>query len=203
MKPRLLLMEHFRWEAADQLSDSTCDILIQAARAADAWLKSSVYQDDLTHRLTKVIGGVNWKPSPFIWRCLGFHHVEFNTVFIDPLAITCSSAVHEFAHVLDNTLGVHPLSTFFGGGPSDEMARFLGYDPDQFFPRFHAAGFEEALQKLNIEHNPTDYGRMWGPAEDFADAFRLAVTDPHYLEQHASQRYAWFQEWRKTLLDLI
>jgi hypothetical protein len=62
------------------------------------------------------------------------------------------------------------------------MLRFVGIDPDQFFPRFSAIGYEQSLTRAGCELNPTKYGRSKGPAEDFAEAFRLAYLSPQLLK---------------------
>jgi hypothetical protein len=85
----------------------------------------------------------------------------------------------------------------FGGGPSDNMLRYIGIEPDQFFPRFSAAGYEKAMVNAGCELNPTAYGRSQGPAEDFAESFRLAILQPELLNEQAPRRFLWFSEWKK------
>lgn len=142
---------------------------------------------------------VLWEPSSYLWRKVGFHHVEFHTVFIDPGAITVETAVHEMAHILDNSLGSHAMTSVFGNGPADEMIRSIGGEPELFLPRFNALRYETAMRAQQLELNPTAYGRTCGPAEDFAESFRLAVLHPELLKAMAPLRYEWFLDWRIRL----
>jgi hypothetical protein len=143
---------------------------------------------------------IAWEPSNFFWRKAGFHHVEFSTIHIDPELINLETAVHEMAHILDNTLGNHGLASIFGGGPADQMVVHLGLNPDEFLPRFFAWGYESKLRERQIELNPTTYGRTRGPAEDFAESFRMAVLHPVLLKTSGPKRYEWFEIWRRQLV---
>jgi hypothetical protein len=196
MNHRLELHKNLRLEVDSSISVGNCENIWQASKLFLSWVNADKEQDD---RILATIRGVHWKPSSTIWRMIGFHHVELFTVFIDPRGLTVETALHELAHVLDNRLGSHPLASIFGGGPSDDLLRIFGLEPDQFFPRFSAPGYEKALVDAGCELNPTEYGRSKGPAEDFAESFRLAVLDPGLLKDKAPKRLAWFNQWRQTL----
>jgi hypothetical protein len=200
MQTRQTLKCSFYWDIAGQIPESSCETLLKSALAVDSWLGTACLVNNPAGRLSKIIGGIHWKPSPYIWKKLGFHHVEFSTVFFDPVSLPFETATHEIGHVLDNSLGSHPLSSIFGGGPSDDLARFIGFEPDVFFPRFHASGYEQHLKQLGLELNPTAYGRLNGPAEDFAESFRLAVLEPKILINSAPLRYQWFERWKLVLI---
>jgi hypothetical protein len=166
--------------------------------ASDWFLEWISPLDPHDEKILKLMRSIQWKPSSAIWRRIGFHHVELSTVFIDPHSFPLETALHELAHILDNRLGPHPLASIFGGGPSDDMLRFIGMEPDQFFPRFSVHGYEKVLVGMGIELNPTTYGRSQGPAEDFAESFRLAILQPEILVKQAPRRSAWFKEWKKA-----
>jgi hypothetical protein len=197
-----ILENKYRWVTSSELPDSALDILESASRAIREWMQipgdHNLKQIEV---LNKRIGMTFWEPSNIIWRKFGFHHVEFDSVFIDPGLITVEMAVHEFAHILDNSFGSHRLASIFGGGPADEMIRFLGVEPDLFLPRFYSRNYESTLQQLNLELNPTLYGRTRGPSEDFAESFRLAVLHPEQLKTAAPIRFKWFSEWRTQLMS--
>ncbi len=200
MESRQVLENGFSWIADKSLPESTIKVLLEASYLLTIWLSDAGKStNNPAKNLIETLGTIHWKPSPRIWRMLGFHHVELSTVFIDPAATTVDIVVHEFAHVLDNCLGDHPLASILGGGPSDDLARFVGYEPDRFFPRFRSPHFEQILLNSGLEINPTDYGRSCGPAEDFAESFRLAVTDSEHLSKAAPLRFTWFEKWRKSL----
>lgn len=127
--------------------------------------------------------------------------MEFSTIYIDPERLNLESAVHEMAHIFDNNLGNHGLASIFGGGPADQMIVHLGLNPDEFLPRFLARGYESKLRAQRIELNPTTYGRTRGPAEDFAESFRMAVLQPELLRTFAPKRYEWFEIWRRQLIE--
>jgi hypothetical protein len=199
MNNRQILSNVHSWEVASQISDAVCETILKAASAFEAWIGIEPESSNLSHNFLRNTG---WKPSPFLWRLIGFHHVELSTVFIDPLSLSVETAIHELAHILDNRLGPHPLASIFGGGPSDEMARYIGLEPERFFPRFNALGYENYQKELGLELNPSDYGRTKGPAEDFAESFRFAVLQPDYLVSSAPRRFSWFEGWKKKLKDL-
>ncbi len=195
-----ILENGFSWIVDKSIPEQTIKILLDASSVLTTWLAHPGRADHYSKtKRIKYLENIHWKPSPLIWRKLGFHHVELSSVFIEPTTLTVNIVVHEIAHVLDNRLGIHPLASVFGGGPSDELARFVGYEPDRFFPRFHGLHFEQVLSNSGLEVNPTEYGRSFGPAEDFAESFRLAVTDSELLEKSAPLRFQWFENWRKLL----
>jgi len=199
MNNRQVLLSDHSWEVASQIPDAVCETILNAASAFDAWLGIELKPSNLS---LSSLRDMVWKPSPLLWRLIGFHHVELSTVFIDPKTISIETAIHELAHVLDNRLGPHPLASIFGGGPSDEMARYIGLEPERFFPRFSAIGYENCQKELGLELNPSEYGRTKGPAEDFAESFRFAVLHPDLLESSAPRRYLWFEGWKTRLQDL-
>lgn len=192
MESRLIITKGLQWDVSSQIIDSHCDLLVQGISKIDTWLGVP----GCLERLAKNTGGINIVTSPWIWQKLGFHHVENNTIFLDPENLTLETVVHEFAHIFDNLLGSHILAAIFGGGPSDDMIRYLGVEPDQFFPRFYSPGYESVFLKNHIELNPTVYGRSYGPAEDFAETFRLAVLDPDRLSLAAPRRFKWIHNWK-------
>jgi hypothetical protein len=196
MNPRMELLNSLRWDVDSSISTETCENILQASRLFSLWVSGANESDE---KVLSIIQYVHWKPSSTLWRMIGFHHVELSTVFIDPRGLTVETALHELAHVLDNRHGPHPLASIFGGGPSDDMLRYIGLEPDQFFPRFSAPGYEKVLVDAGCELNPTEYGRLKGPAEDFAEGFRLAVLDPKLMKDKAPKRLAWFTQWRETL----
>lgn len=198
---QVFLGDNYYWDTSTRLPEPVQDTLILAASAIQSWLLNSSDNNlDPLAAFQHKTGRILWEPSNLLWRKAGFHHVEFQTVFIDPQLITVETAVHEIAHILDNTHGVHRMATVFGGGPADEMIRAIGVEPDLFLPRFKARNYEKALRSLNLELNPTPYGRTMGPVEDFAESFRLAVLHPEQLLVEAPKRYDWFAEWRKRLV---
>ena len=197
------LEKNLFWMTSSMFSEQVQDTILNAAVAIQTWLKIS--GDHQVHALEPVrqkIGPVLWEPSSSLWRKAGFHHVEFHTVFIDPAAITIETAVHEMAHVLDNALGMHRMASIFGGGPADEMIRYIGGEPDLFLPRFFARKYEIVLRSQQLKLNPLPYGQTRGPAEDFAESFRLAVLHPELLKTAAPKRFNWFSEWRNRLLNV-
>jgi len=196
MNARLDLYNNLQWEVESSISIGNCENIWQASKLLLSWIKGSSNSDE---KVILKIRNVCWKPSSTLWRIIGFHHVELSAVFIDPRGLTVETALHELAHILDNRFGSHPLASIFGGGPSDDMLRFIGLEPDLFFPRFSAPGYEKALVDAGCELNPTEYGRSKGPAEDFAESFRLALLDPMLLKDKAPKRLAWFNQWRETL----
>ena len=64
------------------------DTILNAAVAIQTWLEIQVTSSPPLEPVRQKIGQVSWEPSDFLWRKAGFHHVEFQTVFIDPAAIT-------------------------------------------------------------------------------------------------------------------
>jgi hypothetical protein len=203
MEPQQFLKTAIHWDIAGQIPESSYETLLKAATSIDTWLGKSNQLSNPIGMISKLMGGIRWRPSSFVWKKLGFHHVEFSTIFFDPALLPFDTAIHEIGHVLDNSLGSHRLASIFGGGPSDDLARYIGIEPDVFFPRFHAPGYEKTLRDLKLELNPTDYGRNNGPAEDFAESFRLAVTDPEILISAAPLRFKWFENWKLMLLKRL
>lgn len=201
MAARELLKNRSTWNVDQSIPDQTVHVLLDAVEILSAWLdESNKIRGNPLALLSRLTGDIFWKPSPFIWRKLGYHHVELSTVFIDPTTITINTALHEYAHVLDNRMSPHPLASIFGGGLADELARFIGYEPDQFFPRFHASNFERVLTGKGLELNPSEYGRTYGPAEDFAESFRFIVSSSASFMNSAPRRYIWFESLKQTLL---
>ncbi len=192
MKSRLDLTERTQWDISSRIDETQSQLLIQAISHIDKWLETPGCLSNVVHQY----GSARITPSSFFWQKLGFHHVFLSTIFLDPGHLTVHTAVHEIAHLLDNLMGSHPLAVIFGGGPSDDMLRFMNCEPDQFFPRFHCPDYENSLKRKNIELNPTIYGRTNGPAEDFAETFRLAVMEPDHLEFAAPLRYRWINTWK-------
>jgi hypothetical protein len=170
-----------------------------AVKLVASWLTAGGQPDGA---IPDLLQNIQWKPSPLLWRTIGFHHVELSTVFLVPRSFPVETAVHELAHILDNRLGPHLLASIFGGGPSDSMLRFVGIEPDQFFPRFSAPGYERALTEAGCELNPTLYGRSKGPAEDFAESLQLAVFQPEVLAKSAPLRFEWLTKWKETISDI-
>ncbi len=190
MTPGVITRKTFNWELDGGISNTSSENIRRASQLFTDWIGS------IDHPIYKASLRIIWKPSSRLWRLIGFHHVELATVYVDPRSITPETALHELAHILDNRLGAHPMASIFGGGPSDDMLRFIGAEPDQFFPRFSAIGYEQALVHAGCELSPTKYGRTKGPAEDFAEAFRLAVLEPALLDKLAPKRYEWFRQWK-------
>ncbi len=197
MDSRHILQKKLHWDISQNIRDDQCDQLFLAISAINDWIGTTSAK---TNRI-EMMGGLKVLQSPWIWQKLGFHHVELSTIFIEPNKLSLETAVHEMAHILDNLLGPHPLASIFGGGPSDAMVRYLGIEPEQFFPRFHAPGYENLLRKHQIELNPTPYGRSYGPAEDFAEAFKLAVLQPEQLDLAAPKRAKWLKDWKYGLFS--
>jgi hypothetical protein len=196
---QMQLDKEYGWKTSSHFEEGVEDVLISAGKAIQKWLQSSGTTPEITN-LAK-FGNVFWEPCNFLWRKAGFHHVELQTVYIYPERITLETAVHEMAHILDNKFGSTTMSSILGGGPSDNMFRFIGGEPDLFFPRFLAFRFEEYMQKNKLEINPTPYGATRGPAEDFAETFQLAILNPGLLEKAAPQRFAWFINWRDQICN--
>ena len=196
MKSRLDLIERTQWDISSQIDETQSQLIIQAIEHIDRWLGTP----GLLSLFLRQFGPVRITPSSLFWQKLGFHHVFLSTIFLDPRHLTVHTAVHEISHLLDNLMGCHPLAVIFGGGPSDDMLRFIGLEPDQFFPRFHFPNYEDTLKSNNIELNPTIYGRTNGPAEDFAETFRLAVMEPDHLRLAAPLRYRWINTWKAERL---
>ena len=195
-----ILENEYCWATSIEFPNAALDVLSAAASAIHIWLLNGddnrrIPIEFLNHR----IGTIFWKSSNFLWRKAGFHQVEFQTVYIDPRTISVETAVHEMAHILDNSLGAHGMASIFGGGPADELVRYIGGEPDLCLPRFYSRGYEVAMRSQRLELNPTPYGRTFGPAEDFAESFRLAVLHPEILKTAAPLRYEWFLDWRKRL----
>jgi hypothetical protein len=199
MNSRSILQSVNGWNISPDIADSHCDLILEGLSAIDNWLGA----DGRIVRLSDRLDVIRWLPSPALWQKLGFHHVEFSTVYLDPNHLTCETVVHEFAHILDNRMGSHPLASIFGGGLSDEMVRWLGIEPEQFFPRFYAHCYEREFRFREIEMNPSLYGRTTGPSEDFAESFRLAVMDPNRLALAAPLRNEWFSKWKNTIHLLL
>jgi hypothetical protein len=197
-----LLENEFAWMTSSRFPEPVQDTLVSAASAIQTWLHTGGHKNlNFMKALKRKTGETFWEPSNFLWIKAGFHHVEFNTVFIDPERITVDTAVHEMAHILDNAMGVHRMASVFGGGPADDMIRAIGAEPDLFLPRFKSHNYEGVLRSLNLELNPTPYGRTMGPAEDFAEGFRMAVLRPDILKTAAPKRYEWFSIWKDSLFD--
>lgn len=191
----------FRWNISPLFPQATQDVLREAGLAILSWLDIPANSGlRPNHKLRILFKNIAWQPSNFFWRKAGFHHVEFSTIHIDPELINLETAVHEMAHILDNTLGNHGLASIFGGGPADQMISHLGLNPDEFLPRFLGRNYESKLRARQIELNPTTYGRTRGPAEDFAESFRMAVLHPVLLKTSAPKRYEWFEIWRRHLV---
>ncbi len=182
------------WKLDRGISNKTSENILRASQKFRDWIGLN------DHPILIASRDVCWKPSSNIWRLIGFHHVEITTVYVDRRPLPVELVLHELAHILDNRLGPHPLASIFGGGPSDEMLRFVGMEPDQFFPRFSAIEYERTLNKAGCELNPSEYGRTKGPAEDFAEAFRLAILEPALLDKLAPKRSAWFRNWKSKCL---
>lgn len=180
------------WFVSPEISSATCVTIQQAMDTFIRWA-------GLSSPLPARFQNVHWKPSTGIWRISGYHHVELSTVYLDQRTFQVDTALHELAHILDNRLSSHPLASIFGGGPSDEMLRFIGVEPDQFFPRFFAPGYEKVLRAAGVELNPTTYGRTRGPAEDFAESFLLMLRQPEEVSLTAPRRFAWLSAWKDTL----
>lgn len=190
MTPDVFAHRTLNWKFTRGIPIRTSENINRASQLFFKWIGAT------SHPIFIASRDIVWKPSSTLWRLIGFHHVELTTVYVDPRSITPETAVHELAHILDNRLGSNPLASIFGGGPSDDMLRFIGAEPDQFFPRFSAIGYEQTLIKAGCELNPTEYGRTKGPAEDFAEAFRLAVLEPALLDELAPKRSEWFRKWK-------
>ena len=78
---------------------------------------------------------------------------------------------HEISHVIDNTMAGQ-LATFFGGGPADELNKFLGGHPQSI--RWLSGNFD--IKKEYEFRKPYSYGNN-SYADYFAEAIAVWVFD--------------------------
>ncbi len=99
-------------------------------------------------------------------------------------------------HIFQNG---YPFSAITGRGPSDDMAEFLGLDPNRCFIRFLCKTiYTDMIGESQAEVPVTDYG-FHGPSEDFAEAFWWSVTRPSGLVAKAPERASWMQTFASGL----
>jgi RHS repeat-associated protein len=126
-------------------------------------------------RMRGSISPVWFSHANIIWVHLGYHHVFGQTIYMIP-GFYDEKVIHESAHVLDNLSGGPITASIRGGGPSDDMVRYLGVDPTQCILRYWCPKYLSLLRMAVTEVPPSSYGEN-GPSEDFAETFRLIVQN--------------------------
>jgi RHS repeat-associated protein len=104
-------------------------ILWDAATAIEAWFASNG-GGDARARMRAALGGTKFTKAGIVGNLIlpGRHHVRGSRVHLLP-DFSIDTIVHEIAYVLDNRLGTNSMASLVGGGPSDDMAKELGFDP--------------------------------------------------------------------------
>lgn len=103
--------------------------------------------------------------------------------------------VHELGHVLDNRLGGFLPATFAGGGPADEMVRYVGGRPEKARIRFRPMTGYVAMITPFEHWQSGAYGNL-AVAEDFAETFSNCIFLP---EQVPPRRRHWMRSFLRRL----
>jgi RHS repeat-associated protein len=166
------LFEDYGWYFIGQWQVAEIELLRDAAKEIAEFFEA--HGGNGQARMRGALSPVWFGRANIIWRALGYHHVEAQTVFLTSVFNT-ENIIHESAHVLDNLSGGSILASLFGGGASDEMARSLGVDPTQCPFRFSCSNYFKMLDKAGSELPPSNYAAR-GPSEDFAVSFEFLVS---------------------------
>lgn len=100
--------------------------------------------------------------------------------------------VHELTHVIDNKMS-GKMATIFGGGPADELVKFLGGNPHGL--RFLNGNFEIPSQYLWTRESRHLYGNN-SYADYFAECMAVAIYAPSVLPDPI------VKIWLETLINL-
>ena len=171
-RPAQRLFEDYGWYFIGQWQVAEIELLRDAAKEIAEFFEA--HGGNGQARMRGALSPVWFSRANIIWRAIGYHHVEAQTVFLTSVFNT-ENIIHESAHVLDNLSGSSILASLFGGGPSDEMARSLGMDPTQCPFRFSCSNYFKMLDEAGSELPPSDYAAR-GPSEDFAVTFEYLVS---------------------------
>ena len=172
-------------------------ILWDAAAAIEFWFADHG-GGDARGRMRAALGGTQFTKAGIVGNLVlqGKHHVRGSKVHLLPNFII-DEVVHETAHVLDNRLGLDPwMTALHGGGPADDMAYELGFDPSVClqltlyvsfsYPRLRidettrsiCPSYTLAANRKQLREEPPSKYAKSGPSEDFAETFMLSVLNP-------------------------
>lgn len=119
------------------------------------------------------------------------YHKHSNTTF------TPEDILHEIAHVLDNHQSASEMSTFTGGGPSEQMVRDVNGNPDACWVKmFCPLGYQKWVAGPESWEDG-EYGN-WSVADDFAETFSWSVFEP---EKVPSTRLTWMNEYFQSTVS--
>jgi len=194
------LYEKYGWRIEGVWTIEQMRIFLAAGKSILNWFVRNGGGDALA-RMRAFFGGTIFSPAEIdvvdqlILRGQGVHHVRGNllsgsTVFLRA-GFTLDDVIHELAHVLDNRLGFRfPIgSALLGGGPADDMSRFLGANPSNCRNRSRCAGYRTPKEPID----PNSYAAE-GPSEDFAEAFKQSVLNGKDFQQTNPLRAAFMNQ---------
>jgi hypothetical protein len=194
----------YGWTIEGVWSLSQVKTMLEAAQMMEAWVESILMESLTPQRvdargvMRTLFGGATIVHSyslDFIGQVLGYHHVMGTTVtLLDDFS--SSELVYEMFHVLDNKFGNNILpggSAAWGGGPADDMARFVGQDFSCIY-RSRCGGYGNTPGGEEPPTSPSMYA--WeGPSEDFAHSGRFLVTGEYPVGPRRT-------EWMKNFVSL-
>jgi len=124
IEARELLYGRYGWSTKGTWSLDEVQTLLEAAGMIEQWFAQNG-GGNAQARMRAAFGKVKFKHSGFL---LGSHHVQGHTVYLVG-SFSRDYVLHEMGHVLDNSFGTE-FAALFGGGPSDDMSRDLGGEPE-------------------------------------------------------------------------
>ena len=186
LKSAQRLFKDYGWYFIGQWQVTEIELLNQAAKEISKFFDK--HGGNGQARMRGVLSPVWFTRTNLLWKTLGYHHVEAQSVYLIP-GFSKNDVIHESSHVLDNLSGGSIFASISGGGASDDMARSLGVDPTQCPFRFSCYKYFQLLIDAKAELPPSAYARS-GPSEDFAVTFEYLVTENGDI-LHAPVRSAW------------
>ena len=154
------LFEDYGWYFIGQWQVAEIELLRDAAKEIAEFFDH--HGGNGQARMRGAMSPAWFSKANIIWRAIGYHHVEAQTVFLIS-SLNKANIIHELAHVLDNLSGSSVLASWFGGGASDDMARSLEVDPTQCPLRFLCSNYHKMLNEAGSELPPSDYAAR-GPS---------------------------------------
>ena len=109
------------------------EVLDRAAKEIEKWFDR--HGGNGQARMRAHLAPVNVRTAGLFFTLGNNHHVISNNVYL-VAGHSRNKVIHEMGHILDNLNGSSLLASIRGRGPSDDMAEFLGLDPNRCFIRF-------------------------------------------------------------------
>jgi hypothetical protein len=214
MDSKATLKNNFNWNLLNKFSRAQQEIILEAGLAllsyldqqtsgcGNAWMsrnigKMNFYLGGLPQ---KVVSTANHgKPTSVTFLT--------NWIWLEPTFEQSGNpiqhVIHEIAHVIDNAIGSHQhamLSIWFGHGPSDQLAKYLGGSPKGLRWQNGSCGIRRSCQWGKTDPD-TQYGYgNHSTADYFAESISWAIINPSKIVQLPLRR--WIHDFIQSAINV-